>query len=126
MPFSFRNLLGSVKNFFGDTVPKGIKTLGSKIGSGLQNAGGALGGFVNKLGSVYGKAKNIPILGSLLQPLEPYVQKGLDIGRSGSNLLGQLGRGDIEGAVGTGRNIASSILGGGIGTRIGASIGSLD
>lgn len=107
MPFSFRNLLGSVKNFFGDTVPNGIKTFGSKIGSGLQNAGGALGGFVNRLGSAYNKAKNIPILGSMLQPLDPFVETGLNIGRSGSNLLGQLGSGNIEGAINEGRNIVS-------------------
>jgi hypothetical protein len=109
MPGWFSNLLGSAKNFFTDTVPKTVRTIGSTIGGGLQKAGGALGGFVNRLGSAYGAAKNLPILGSMLQPLEPFVEKGLSIGRSGSNLLGKLGSGDFQGAIGEGSNIASQI-----------------
>jgi len=106
------NLFGKIKDFLTETVPKTFRTFGSKIGQGLQDVGGKIGGFKNVLSSGYGALKKLPILGPAVGALGGPIEKGLDILGESGNLLTELGKGNIGGAVEQGTKIGRNITGG--------------
>lgn len=114
----FKNLYGSAKKFGGNVVNT-FRGFGSKLGGGLQNIGSKIGGFANLLGSGYNIAKNIPILGDVIKntPVGGIIESGLGAMGSGGNLLGELGKGNIEGAINEGRNLVGKV--GAITSKIG-------
>lgn len=115
------NLFGTLRDFFTDKLPNTFRRIGSRVGEGLQSAGNAIGGFKNTLGSAYGKLKGIPFLGDIISksPVGALAEKGLDVLGSGGNLLSELGKGNVGGALAEGANIASQA--GGFGKLLGES-----
>ena len=113
------NLFGSIKDFFGNkvpnffknTVPQAFNKFGGQLGQGLSQAGGRIGGWANTLGGGMKLIGNVPILGDIFKnsPLGQIANTAIDTMSKGGNLLGQLGKGDLGGAVSSGIGIGGNV-----------------
>ena len=119
----FGDFINGLGNFF-KSIPEKINGFGNTLRGWAGKGGDLINGLANGAKNIHDTISNIPILGGLYKStIAPFVERGINIGQMGGNLLKTLGGGNVKEGIQKGVDIASTLgLNKGIAEKYGNNI----